>query len=105
MVFVETPIFTARLGEVLAEDQYRLLQVKLAGNPALGHLIPGGRGLRKLRWGAGGKGKSGGVRIIYYWISQEHQIFMIYAFKKSEQEDLTKEQLDELAKFVKKGLS
>ena len=67
-------------------------------------MIPEGKGLRKLRWAGGGKGKRGGLRIIYYLYLNEGQIYMIFAYQKSEQEDLTREQLRILADYVKGGL-
>ena len=59
--------------------------------------------MRKLRWRASGKGKRGGMRLIYYYLSQEDHIYMIYPFRKSEQEDLTPGQLKTLAQYVVKG--
>ena len=80
-----------------------LLQADLIKRPEAGALIPGGRGLRKLRWGASGKGKRGGMRLIYYYFVREDQIYMIYPFRKADQEDLTPEQLKSLAQYVKGG--
>lgn len=67
MHFIETPIFTRRLESLLAEEEYRELQNALIERPEAGATIRGSGGLRKLRWAAKGRGKSGGVRVIYYW--------------------------------------
>ena len=67
MVIIETPIFTRRIQDILADDEYRLLQTQLVQKPDAGKIIPGSGGLRKLRWSAGGHGKRGGIRVIYYW--------------------------------------
>ena len=84
MEFIETDIFTKRIQEILSDEEYVYLQTALIKNPIAGVLIPGGKGLRKLRWYSEGKGKRGGLRVIYYFYSQDHKIYMIYPFKKSD---------------------
>lgn len=103
MEFVETNIFTRRIQELLTDEEYQGLQAALAENPKVGEVIPGGGGLRKIRWRAGGKGKRGGIRVIYYCESA-HRLYMIYAFGKSEQADLTSAQLKALSAHVKEGV-
>jgi len=61
--------------------------------PDAGDLIPGGGGLRKIRWSAQGRGKRGGVRVIYYWAVRQEQILMLLMYAKNERDDLTVEQL------------
>jgi len=63
------------------DDEYRVLQNELAEDPELGDVIKGGGGIRKLRHATHGRGKSGGVRVIYYWIKDNHQIFMLVVYK------------------------
>ena len=101
--FIETPIFTKQITESLSDDEYRELQSVLVLRPDAGDLIIGSGGLRKIRWKAAGKGKRGGLRIIYYW-TQADTIFMLLPFKKSRQEDLTKDQLKKLRAIVKEWL-
>ena len=60
--------------------------------------------MRKLRWVIPGRGKRGGSRIIYYWYTQDEKIYMLLPYKKSEQEDLTKEQMKILKEYVKEGV-
>lgn len=67
MRFVETPVFTRELTELLNEEDYRALQLALVFRPEQGKLIPETGGLRKLRWASGARGKRGGCRVIYYW--------------------------------------
>ncbi len=72
----------------------------LAQQPDKGDVIRGSGGLRKVRWKVEGKGKCGGVRIIYYWVSADDQIWMLYGYAKTSQEDLSKEQLKALREIV-----
>ena len=66
LTFVETKLFTKRLREYLADDEYRALQEALIANPQAGDIIRGSGGVRKLRWNVAGRGKRGGIRVIYY---------------------------------------
>ena len=100
MRFVETPAFTARARQLLSDDSYRALQVSLLLRPEQGRLIPGSRGLRKVRWAAEGRGKRGGLRIIYYWARSRDAIYMLYVYGKQEQGDLTQAQLKMLIQAV-----
>ncbi len=105
MVFVETPIFTRQVQDLLLEDQYRELQDHLRQHPDAGVKIQGSGGLRKLRWNIPGQGKRGGVRVIYYWVVSQDRIFMIYMYPKSKQDGLSAKQLNALKGTVEKELS
>jgi len=100
MEIVETRIFTKRILEILDDENYRLLQLALIADPARGVVIPGNGGLRKLRWRVQGKGKRGGVRIIYYWAVGKKTIVMLFAFKKNEISDLSPAQVSALRKII-----
>jgi len=63
--FIETRLFTHLLGRYLSDDEYAELQLQLAADPERGAVVPGSGGVRKLRWGVQGRGKRGGVRVIY----------------------------------------
>ncbi len=102
MVIIETPIFTKRIQELIPDEEYRLLQVHLINRPDAGKIMRGSGGLRKLRWSAGGHGKSGGIRVIYYWLLPRDAILFLYAYPKSEQDDLTAEQLRQIRKVVER---
>lgn len=102
--FVETPIFTRQITELLDDSDYRRFQVVLAVNPEAGDVIRGGGGLRKIRWSAQGRGKRGGIRIIYYLLEAD-DVFLLFAYPKNKQEDLTNEQLKVLRTLVKEELS
>ena len=101
MEFIETRIFTQAIVGLITEEELARLQLALFMKPDAGKLIPGTGGLRKLRWVSGSKGKRGGVRVIYYWYVPREQIYLLLAYKKSAQDDLTKNQLKILAKLVK----
>jgi mRNA-degrading endonuclease RelE of RelBE toxin-antitoxin system len=77
MRFVETPVFTAALRRHLDDDTYRALQLALVLRPEQGPIIPGGNGLRKLRWFAQGRGQRGGLRLIYYWDPASQTFYML----------------------------
>lgn len=99
--FIETPVFTAALRRHLDDESYRALQSALLLRPTQGSIIQGGAGLRKLRWTVPGRGKLGGVRLIYYWEPETQTLYMLYLYAKNEQGDLTPGQLKALAKLVR----
>jgi len=105
MVFVEFPSFTKRVTELLDDEDYRRLQAALIANPELGDLIRGTAGLRKARWSAKGRGKRGGVRVIYYWLRKRYQVLMLLMYPKSARDDLTADERKLLAKLVEQELA
>ena len=86
---------------LLSDEEYGAFKALVAENPSAGVLIRGGGGIRKVRLGAGARGKRGGARVIYYWAVREHVILMLYEYLKSEAADLTPKQAARLAKVVK----
>jgi len=101
MVFIETPTFTRQVTLLLSDDEYRELQNTLVLDPEHGVLIKGGGGLRKMRHGVQGRGKSGGVRAIYYWLSEDDQIYMLVMYPKSGKDDLSAKETAILRELVK----
>ena len=101
MRFVETPIFTRIITRLIDDDDYRSLQIALMLRPKQGPLIRAAGGLRKVRWARAGAGKRGGLRIIYYWAPAESAFYMLYAYSKNEQEDLTPAQARVLGRLVR----
>ena len=100
MIIVETSIFTRLVSKLLTDDEYRELQTILINRPTIGKVIAGSGGLRKIRWSFHGKGKRGGVRVIYYWIDAQDRLLMLYIYAKSERDDLSPSQLKTLRKIV-----
>jgi mRNA-degrading endonuclease RelE of RelBE toxin-antitoxin system len=97
-------IFTKEIQLLLSDDNYRMLQTALMLRPDAGSLIRGSEGLRKILWNLPGKGKRGALRVIYYW-NPPDTIFLLFPFRKTEQEDLTPDQLKLLRRMVKELLS
>jgi hypothetical protein len=89
--FIETPTFTALIAEYLGDDDYRSLQSFLASDPEAGDVIQGTGGFRKLRWAdrRRGKGKRGGLRVIYYYLMTDAQIWLMTLYDKGEVADLS----------------
>ncbi len=104
MEIIETSIFTGKVKSLLSDDEYRNLQNELILNPEKGNVIRGSGGLRKIRYKIKGKGKSGGVRIIYYWISKKQLLLLLLIYTKNEQDNLTHAQLKILKSLVEREL-
>ena len=100
MVFIETSVFTRQVQELLTDEEYRGLQEVLVNRPDGGALIVGSGGLRKIRWAKQGRGKRGGVRVIYYWAVSPEQILMLFMYPKRERDDLTPVQIRMLKQIV-----
>ena len=101
VLFIETPTFTRMIVALLSDDDYAALQADLAVNPERGDLIRGGGGIRKLRGAAQGRGKSGGIRVIYYWVRQDGRILMLLTYPKSRKDTLTAAETATLRRLVK----
>jgi len=104
MIFIETPIFTKLITDLLPDDEYRKIQIALVLRPEAGKIIPNSGGLRKIRWKISGSGKRGGLRLIYFWDVPDETIYMLLIYKKSKQEDLTPNQLKTLRRLIKEYL-
>jgi len=101
MEFIETPTFTRLITSLLSDEDYKDLQSLLAENPEAGSVIRGGGGIRKIRHSLQGRGKSGGIRVIYYWIKDDHQIYMLVAYPKSLKDNLSDKETAILRNLVK----
>jgi mRNA-degrading endonuclease RelE of RelBE toxin-antitoxin system len=86
--FIETKLFSQLVAEYLSDEEYSKLQQVLIEKSEAGALIPGSGGVRKLRWKGSGRGKRGGVRVIYYARSRQGQIWMLTIYTKSVSENI-----------------
>jgi mRNA-degrading endonuclease RelE of RelBE toxin-antitoxin system len=100
IIFIETSIFTKVLPNYLSDDDYRGLQSYLLQKPDAGDIVRGSGGVRKVRWATSGKGKSGGVRAIYYWKKSEHEIWMLTMYSKSERSTIASHILKQIAEAI-----
>lgn len=98
MLFVEVSIFTAELPRWLSDEDYRGLQIYSMEHPDAGGLTRGSGGSRKIRWAAKGKGKSGGVRVIYYWAKVPEHMNLLTLYGKNERSNIDSATLKRIAK-------
>ena len=104
MLFIETSIFTKQIKELVSDEEYRQLQQDLLIQPDKGDVVKNGSGIRKVRCAQGNKGKSGGIRVIYYWVNEDHQIFFLLVYPKSVKDTLTDKETAILRQLVKEQL-
>ena len=106
LVFFETPLLTRLLKDYLNDESYRALQRALLENPELGDVMPGTGGFRKVRWedSRRGKGKRGGLRVIYYYLTADHQIWFFTLYDKDEATDLTSDEKKMLKRAIQAEL-
>ena len=97
--FIESPVYSQQIDDLLSPEDHRQLQISLLQRPDQGDLIKGSGGLRKLRWAGSGHGKRGGIRIIYY-LWHGDTAFMLTAYPKNKQTDLTHTQLRVLKELI-----
>ena len=103
MIFIETTTFTKLVGSHLTDDEYRGLQGFLLEHPDAGKIVHGSGGVRKLRWAIAGKGKSGGIRVIYYWKRADNEVCLLTVYGKSERETIPSHILRQIAEEIKNG--
>lgn len=102
MVIIETSVFSRLIQELMSDEDYRILQEALITRPESGDIIKRSGGLRKIRWKLEGQGKRGGIRVIYYWVTADDQIRMLYVYRKSKQAVLTPDQLAILKSIIER---
>lgn len=100
MEYIESPLFSKLISLYLEDEEYAAFQWDLALHPEKGDMIPGSGGLRKIRWAGKGRGKRGGVRVLYYYKNTEGQIWLLTIYAKNEDENIPVSVL----KKIKEGL-
>ena len=107
MEFIEAPAFSKHVSDYLNDDEYRRLQAELADKPETGDVMPGTGGFRKMRWAdiRRGKGRRGGLRIVYYHFRSDHQIWLMTLYGKDEASDLTVKEKNALKAAIQSELA
>ena len=103
MEFIETSAFTRHVYDYLSDDEYLGFQYFLLLHPESGKVVPGSGGVRKVRWAMGGKGKSGGVRVIYYFKKQDDEIWLLTIYSKNVIENIPAHVLRQIEKEIENG--
>ena len=98
--FIETPFFTKAISHYLEDDEYAKLQHYLNEQPDAGVVVPGSGGVRKLRWGSEGRGKRGGLRVIYYLRSARGEIWMLTIYGKNVRENIPAHMLKQIKESI-----
>lgn len=98
--FIETRLFTRLVADYLSDEEFGELQARLASNPELGLVIPGTGGVRKVRWGLPGRGKRGGLRVIYYALRDDGIIWLLTIYAKNEAENISAEVLCKIRREI-----
>ena len=102
MTIIETKIFTQQITSLIDDSEYRVLQNALLEDPKSGKIIEHSGGLRKIRFGIRGRGKSGGIRIIYFYHELKCLIYLLICYSKNQKDDLSAKEL-EILKNIAKG--
>jgi len=100
MKFIETTIFTKLLPKYLTDDEFRVFQWYLLLNPEAGDLVSGSGGVRKVRWAPEGKGKRGGIRIMYYWKKSDNELWLLTLYSKNEKATIPGHILKKIAEEI-----
>lgn len=100
MEFVRFHSFEKSASELFSEQEIFDLELTLLLDPGAGDVIPGAKGLRKLRRPLAGRGKRGGARVIYFHVVSADKILLLFAYAKNQQGDLTRAQAKQLAQLV-----
>jgi len=96
----ETKAFQRKIEGLLSDQEKEDLIYYLSERPNSGTLMRGTGGIRKLRWAQSGRGKSGGIRVIYYFHSESMPLYLLAAFGKNEKANLSEQERNVLAKAV-----
>ncbi|ERJ19413.1 Toxin HigB-2 protein [Salinisphaera shabanensis E1L3A] len=96
----ETPEFSRKIRKLIGDSDYQALIAYLAEHPKAGDLMRGTGGIRKLRWARDGSGKSGGVRVVYYFHDERIPLYLLTIFGKNEKTNISQAERNALAQLV-----
>jgi hypothetical protein len=96
LTFIETKLFTRLAEEYLGDDGLLELQVYLLAQPEIGKVIAGSGGVRKLRWAMPGRGKRGGLRVIYFLRTRQEEIWLLTLYAKNVSENISSAMLKKI---------
>ena len=99
-LFIEAPKFTELVQSHLNDEEYAALQWLLLERPDAGDIVPGSGGVRKIRWGLRGKGKRGGIRVIYYSKTADDEIWLLTLYAKNVQENIPAHVFKQIAQEI-----
>ena len=100
LTIAELPEYIRKVEKLLSVTERLDIVNYLAAHPKVGDLMEGTGGLRKLRWGRGTQGRSGGVRVIYYFHNESMPLYLLTLFAKNERANISKAERNELAGLV-----
>jgi hypothetical protein len=98
--FVETMLFTRLVEKYLSDDEYAQLQQAIIADPEVGTVIPGSGGVRKMRWGVSGRGKRGGLRVVYFLRMRQGRIWMLTLYPKNVTDDIAPDILRQIKEEI-----
>ena len=100
ITIAELPAYRTQAAKHLSDEERQGIVNYLAEHPRSGDIMKGTGGVRKLRWSKGGRGKSGGVRVFYYFHDERMPLYLLTLFAKSEQSNLTAQDRNVLSDLV-----
>jgi hypothetical protein len=104
IVFIETPEFVRKIDNLAGQDEIIWLQDELMTDPFKGKIVKGAGGARKIRMRIRGSGKSGGARVIYYFVDLRGEIWFLDIYAKNRKADLTEQEKKKLSRFIKETI-
>jgi hypothetical protein len=104
VIFIETPEFVRKYDHIASQDEMMSLQRELIENPMKGLIVQGTGGSRKIRMRMPGRGKSGGARIIYYYVDLRGEIWLLDIYLKSEKDNLASSEKQKLFAIIKEKI-
>ena len=104
LVFIETPEFVKKFDRLASSGEMSALQKELFSNPCKGKIISGTGGARKIRLKMPGAGKSGGARVIYYFVDLRGEIWFLDIYAKSEKENVSEIDRRKMYRFIKEEI-